>query len=395
MLKMKIFVLTLCFMVCVVAVASARTLNVGEGMTFQTIQSAIDVAQAGDVIEVAAGVYQESLFIKKSQLQINGAGAEQTIIESNSIVIRFSDIDSGRFSGFTVRATGEAMRPAVLMSNASALLSANIITGATTAGVDVLNSGNPTLLNNRIINNHGPGVLVQRKANVVLFSNDIEQNGLGSQRAGVEVRGSATAMLRYNRIWLNDGSGVFVHQAGEAQLIGNSIIGNSLHGVSVNTAAQVDLVSNSIVLNAQVGVRVKNNASATLNGNVISKNEVGLLTDTQLKISATDNIFFQNHKDSLGRGLSLEDANLSNTVLLHPQIASLFGLLFQLNDTIQSLAETPSANSHSEMVDYSQRLEFIYADLFLTEGLESIAQTRLNLAVSLAPESVLAQQAQS
>jgi len=383
MLNMKYLTTVFCFILMVSGVASARTLNVGNGAEFQTIQSAIDDAKAGDVIEVAAGVYQESLIITQSQIQIVGSGPEQTTIESNRIVVTFSDISSGRFSGFTIKANGNAMRPAIMLSNATALLSDNTISGSSTAGIDLLNGANGMIVNNRIVNNQGIGVLIQQHASAALFDNVIEQNGLASRRAGVEIRSSGSATLRYNRLWFNGGSGVFVHQSAEAELIGNSIVGSGLHGVSINTSAHADLWSNTIMLNAQVGVRVKNAASANLHGNVIANQEVGLLSDTQLDISATDNVFFQNQLDSLGRGLSMEDANLSNNILLHPQTGTLFGLLFQLNEAKQTFSEASTSEAHQTLIEFSQAIEHIFVEIFHSEGLDQFAQTRFTLAMSL------------
>ena len=55
--------------------ASADTLQVGPGESFLTIQSAINAAAPGDVIEVAAGLYNENVIVNKSPLSLHGARA--------------------------------------------------------------------------------------------------------------------------------------------------------------------------------------------------------------------------------------------------------------------------------------------------------------------------------
>ena len=52
-------------------IVSAITLNVGPGQTYTTIQSAIDDASYGDTILVHAGIYHETLSVRKS-LTIEG-----------------------------------------------------------------------------------------------------------------------------------------------------------------------------------------------------------------------------------------------------------------------------------------------------------------------------------
>ncbi len=71
--------------------ASAKTLEVGDNCTYQTIQAGINAASAGDTISIHAGTYSiDSSIIPKSNLIISGDSQGQTIIYTNS----FSDINS-------------------------------------------------------------------------------------------------------------------------------------------------------------------------------------------------------------------------------------------------------------------------------------------------------------
>lgn len=67
--KLLIFLITLTFLI---STASAATLNVGPEATYHIIQSAIDAAHDGDTIQVASGIYNETIQVTNKQLNIIG-----------------------------------------------------------------------------------------------------------------------------------------------------------------------------------------------------------------------------------------------------------------------------------------------------------------------------------
>jgi nitrous oxidase accessory protein NosD len=72
---------------------------------YPTIQKAINVANPGDTIEVAAGTYYEHLTINKP-LTLKGESARTTIIDGNftGIVVSITAAASNAYiSGFTIR----------------------------------------------------------------------------------------------------------------------------------------------------------------------------------------------------------------------------------------------------------------------------------------------------
>jgi len=60
----------------------AADLDVGPGEAYLDIQSAVDAAQSGDVINIAAGTYVEQVLIVGKNLTLQGAGQGATVIES-------------------------------------------------------------------------------------------------------------------------------------------------------------------------------------------------------------------------------------------------------------------------------------------------------------------------
>ena len=93
---------------------------------------------------VAAGRYRESLDIGKD-LEIVGAGSDNTALESTEVVVHYRPSARGRLEGFTIRYLGIEDRPAMLIQGASPLIVNNVVTGATLAGIEVHEQASPTL----------------------------------------------------------------------------------------------------------------------------------------------------------------------------------------------------------------------------------------------------------
>ena len=66
--------------------AQAQTTHVVPGPGTPTIQSAIDAAQSGDTILIAAGTFTESLSINGKDLTFQGAGIDMTQLDAGNSV---------------------------------------------------------------------------------------------------------------------------------------------------------------------------------------------------------------------------------------------------------------------------------------------------------------------
>ncbi len=152
-----------------------------------TIQSAIDAATAGDVVNVEAGTYAEDLTIAKT-LTLAGAGASSTILSGpmggagTTAHITASDVE---LFGFTVTRAGNnptdwngALNTggvSIQGACTGVFLHDNIFTGNRT-GVDINNSSEHTLQNNVITNNRTGLIFRNQTDNMVLTDNAITDN---------------------------------------------------------------------------------------------------------------------------------------------------------------------------------------------------------------------------
>ncbi|MEZ4887870.1 MAG: right-handed parallel beta-helix repeat-containing protein [Chitinophagales bacterium] len=108
--------------------------NTDTGATFCTIQSAIDATatDAGDVIEVSEGTYDEQVLVNK-EVTINGIGASQPIIN-------FTGTVSGKATLFDVSADNVTINNLQFEVDFVKLSSAIIVSGAAIDNIDVTNN---------------------------------------------------------------------------------------------------------------------------------------------------------------------------------------------------------------------------------------------------------------
>lgn len=84
---------------------------------FETIQGAVDAAEPGDRIEVAAGTYNENVMVDVGDVVIEGAGAGSVTVvgQGNDNATVTLGADDIQFRGFTVEAAPSESTPAVMI----------------------------------------------------------------------------------------------------------------------------------------------------------------------------------------------------------------------------------------------------------------------------------------
>lgn len=226
-----------------------KFLNVSPG---QSIQMAIDGANAGDTVTVRPGTYTENLTLRTG-VNVQGNGADDTFLRGTGTgsVVTATNVTNVEFSGFTVRGSGTNGGDAgFLIANSSVLLKGNTITGNANGirtansnsficgnlitgngnpaniGIDfgVRCSGNDLFAGNRIVDNLEGGVLCVTANCTARFLNNTVSN---NPSRGFQAAGSATPTLMNSIISGNGGSGLFAETSAVLTSNYNCLFGNT------------------------------------------------------------------------------------------------------------------------------------------------------------------------
>ena len=205
-----------------------KVLNATTNATYATIQAAIDAASSGNVIEVCAGVYNESVIVKKP-LDIRGAqygvaantrtfaGASESVVSA----------PSGTWAAFTTTGGG--------VTNAS--IRGFSITSAddNSAGMDFLGTSHNVTIKENIFHGFGNRLAFGSAAGStgIVFS----ENVITKAYAGAYMSSSASGTISFNEISgltdgsLDKGAAVVLENGNNNVLITNNKLTNNGKGV--------------------------------------------------------------------------------------------------------------------------------------------------------------------
>lgn len=197
---------------------------------YSTVQAAINVANTGDTIQVAAGTYNEKLTLK-SGITIQGAGAGSTIFQKSgdaAIEIK-NNVDNVTISGFTVQNSG--------------------LRGFTSSrgAIDIDDSSNITISNCEVINNisiNGAGLNLDHSNNVSI-KNCVFAGNSASNIGSLSFTDARGIVLENVTVADNSGGfrgigGISVYYSTSDITIKNSIIWNNGNNLDI-TAGTVNV----------------------------------------------------------------------------------------------------------------------------------------------------------
>jgi len=181
-----------------ISLASAAALNVGQGQTYATIQSAVNAATEGDVISVSEGTYLENVVIKKNGISLIGKNKEKTVIDAkktgSGIRIEANNV---KVSGFTVQNSGGSGQEdaGITLYRANNNMVANVILANNVVGISLYSGSNSNIVSGNEIKSNGKyGIFVFSSSDNRIYNNNVQSNKFGFYGDGA----------RTNRIYSNN-----------------------------------------------------------------------------------------------------------------------------------------------------------------------------------------------
>lgn len=294
----------------------ARTLSVPDD--YETIQSAINDANRGDVVKVVGGEYKENI-IMKNGVSLEGTGADATIIDGNNFgnVVTFKNVRDSRtyLSGFTIKNAGKSLS-GVSIENSSPWIHDNVIT-ENEFGIYIKGESRPVIQKN-VINNSSKGIqaynFVEEKAN---------ESMMVAKADNVASKSNAILNLAQGEKEITDEDGSKTNPIIIDNLITDNKIGIDLHNSHASIEHNNISYNNhyKTYLGATYGINISS-SSSNISSNIITDNGIcelcaGINADESSKnILINYNDIWNNKNDFLCFGeCVLEDNNISEDPL--------------------------------------------------------------------------------
>lgn len=166
----------------------------------ESIQEAIDMAKAGDLIQIQSGSYQEHIIISKPIILrgLNNGSGMPIIASNDSLNIIEINADGVTFEGFKVISTNTINNVGIQIKSNNTTVKNNIIENNSNYGIRIESCSNNVLENNSI-SDKDCGISILKGDNNKIIKNNIIKNYIG-----IEIVISNSTAISNNIIWNNN-----------------------------------------------------------------------------------------------------------------------------------------------------------------------------------------------
>lgn len=217
---------------------------------YDTIQKAINAADPGDTIQVAAGTYAEHLLVNKA-ITLKGDNRASIIVGDGATKIIEVNVGNVKITGFTIQ-DGEGWWKGIYVESWPGPLT----------GI--------TITDNTILNTH-EGMFLSYCTGAIISNNTIDNTYYGMrlhESDGNTIMNNKINRSRYYGINLYSGSE-------NNEIIGNEIT-NGKYGILHEYSNSNTLKLNTIASNTEYGIRLSYSSNTLVKGNDIMNNKYGV-----------------------------------------------------------------------------------------------------------------------
>ena len=301
------------FILCHTNSTKANILNVGKSHKYYSIQTAIDVAQAGDTIQVSAGTYTGIIQVQKSIVLI---GIDFPVLDGENkienIVVQGKNVS---ISGFIIKDSKKSSSndyAAISVIEAENILIKNNRIENAHFGIHIANSRNCNLYQNIITGQStseqsaGNGIHIWKSNHII-----IEENTIQGHRDGIYLEFVTESLIKKNKSKNNLRYGLHFMFSHNDHYIENWFYNNGT-GVAVMYTKNVHMEGNIFEQNwgtASYGILLKDISDSYLLNNKFIKNTIGIFMEGGNRIEVKNNEFQDN-----GWALKVQ-ANCSDNII--------------------------------------------------------------------------------
>ena len=268
---------------------STEVLEVGKSLQYETIQSAVDAAKAGDLILINSGVYNESVTITTPYLTIRGKDRNGVIIDGEFMRengIQIYETDGVSVENLSVR---NFSLNAVYWNGSKGYKASHLtVYNNGDYGVYAFDSTDGVFEKIYASGHPDSGIYIGQcyPCNALIYDSVVEGNALGY--SGTNAGGH---LYIYNNIWRDNMSGIIPNTLDselnppgrETTIVGNLVVDNNNYEAPANRFGLV-AQGMGIVMPGRVGDIVEKNI-------VINHDKYGLLASPMLDV----NLYFSQH----------------------------------------------------------------------------------------------------
>lgn len=256
------------------AQAATITVNASGGGDFSMIQDAINAANDGDSIIVAAGIYHENVNVNRSVYLLGEGPGNTTVNASNSSYHVFNiSRDGVVLQGFTIKGATNKAGIYVYRANNTSINSNTIISNF--YGLLLSNSSTINITHNNILQNN-EGIYLHRSSN-----NSLTGNNVSNSYDGIYLYSSQYNNITDNIAESNGRFGVILYISGNNSLRNNSINFNQNQGIQLFSSVYNNLTENTIELNRNYGIYLLYSENNSIYNNILN-NSINLINDFSL-----------------------------------------------------------------------------------------------------------------